>query len=237
MTRTTDERPTTRSGQVSGPLRIHRLPGVTTFPVGLDGVTLSTKGYLGAWQMLNRTATIPHAITRMESSGVLSNLRRLVEPDGVDFQGPWFADSDLYKTLEAVGWELSRGADPSMQRFLDQTTQLLARAQDPDGYLNSWFQGTKPDEKWTDLGWSHELYCAGHLIQAAIAVHRTSEDTGLLVVARKLADLLVTTFGPAGVKGICGHPEIETALVELFRETGHRPYLDLAVRMIDLAHS
>jgi uncharacterized protein len=106
--------------------------------------------------------------------------------------------------------------------------------QEPSGYVDTWIQGVAPEKKFAALEWTHEMYVAGHLIQAAVALARADGRTDLLDVARRLADLLVERFGPGGEDGICGHPEIETALVELYRLTGQRRYLDLASRMIDL---
>jgi uncharacterized protein len=113
-------------------------------------------------------------------------------------------------------------------------TALLEKAQDSDGYLDSYYQVDRRDEQWSDLGFSHEMYTAGHLIQAAVAAARAGVPTPLLDVARRFADLLVRKFGTGGADVIDGHPEIETALVELFRLTGHRPYLDLAGRFLSL---
>src|SRR6185369_5731569 len=95
------------------------------------------------------------------------------------------------------------------------------------------FQFEQPDRRWQDLGTGHELYCAGHLIQAAVAAERAGRGGRLLDIARRFADLLVERFGPGGEEAVCGHPEIETALVELYRVTGHRPYLALAAAFVD----
>ncbi|WP_035856754.1 glycoside hydrolase family 127 protein [Cryptosporangium arvum] len=200
-------------------------------PLGLDAVTLDPEGLLGAWQERNAEQTLPHCAEQLESAGNLANLRRVGTTDGA-FQGMWFADSDVYKTLEGAAWELGRRPDPRLRAFLDETVALLENAQDDDGYLNSYFQTDHRDEQWAELVWSHELYCAGHLIQAAVAAARAGVGERLLPLARRFADLLVTRF--SAVEGVCGHPEIETALVELYRVTGHRPYLDLAARFVDL---
>jgi len=156
------------------------------------------------------------------------------------YRGPVFMDSDIYKTLEAIGWELARtagGAEDNgeLTGFTDQTVDLLERAQAADGYLDSYIQVSEAP-RWEGLAWSHEMYCAGHLIQAAVALARSADGTPvatrLLAVARRVADRLVGTFG-GGEIGLDGHPEIETALAELYRETGHRPYLELAKQFVD----
>ena len=150
---------------------------------------------------------------------------------GTGYRGPVFMDSDIYKTLEAVGWELAHGHRPELASFAAEVTALLEQAQRPDGYLNSYFQ-VSGEPQYTRLAWSHEMYCAGHLIQAAVALHRGAGDGRLLAVAVRLADHLVREF--AGTeRGLDGHPVIETALAELYRETGTEAYLDLARQFVD----
>jgi DUF1680 family protein len=186
---------------------------------------LAPDGFLGAWQTLNRERTVAHCIERLEATGAVDNLRRLAGRSDAGFNGFWFSDSDLYKTLEGTGW----AGVSAHTAWDDEIAGLLAAVQDDDGYLNSWFQGVHPDKRWQELDSSHELYALGHLIQAAIAHRRVSGRTDFLDVARRFADLVVRE----GQDLLDGHPEIEPALVELYRETGERAYLDLAARMID----
>ncbi len=210
---------------------------VTTLsPLGLDDVALESDGYLGRWQQASADTSLPHCIANLEASGALGNLRHLAGKSDEPFRGMWFADSDVYKTLEGAAWQLAQRDtdDGALRRFVERAVTLIAAAQQDDGYLNSWVQIVRPDDRWQDLRWGHELYCAGHLIQAAVAADRTGASADLLAVAQRLADLLADRFGASGTRGICGHPEIETALVELFRATGQQRYLDLAARMIDL---
>jgi DUF1680 family protein len=202
--------------------------------LAFDGLELDTHGYLGAWQELNRQATLPHCISSLEGNGSLDNLRRLVGKSSAAYKGMVFQDSDIHKTLEAVAWVLGQHETPELRAFLDSTAILLEEAQDDDGYLNSWFQGVKPEQRWQDVCWGHEMYCAGYLVQAAVAAARAAGHERLLNVARGFADLLVRRFGDNGIEGICGHPEIETALVELARLTGEKTYARLASRMIEL---
>ena len=135
------------------------------------------------------------------------------------------------------GWRPSAGrsptpswtipAGPGWRSSSTSAAELLAAAQEDDGYLDSHFQVRFPGERFVQLAWGHELYCAGHLIQAAVALHRTTADARLLDIAGRFADLVVRSFGAAEgqIDGVCGHPEIESALVELFRETGEESYL------------
>ncbi|GIH66802.1 glycoside hydrolase family 127 protein [Microbispora siamensis] len=204
-------------------------------PLGLGQARLRAEGLLGRWRRRNAEDTLPHCVDNLHTAGNIGNLRAAAGESEDEFVGMWFADSDVHKTLEAAAWQLATSPeDDGLRSFVDDTTALLARAQREDGYLNSYFTVVAPQERWAKPDWSHELYCAGHLFQAAVAAARTGVSPDLLPVARRFADLLVERFGPDGVEEVCGHPEVETALAELYRLTGHRPYLDLAQRFLDL---
>lgn len=229
-----------------GPVSRERLPFATVRPLPADAIRLDPGGFLGAWQNRNGAATIPHCIAALEESGAVGNLRRLVDGDGAGrrsdqadaddqgFRGFAFADSDVYKTLEAVSWESGRTGCDAWEDFAAHTVALLARVQEPSGYLNSNVQGEHPGEEFANLRWGHEFYCLGHLIQAAVARVRVTGRTDLLDVAQRFADHVVRVFGEGGRDGLCGHPQIESALVELSRLTGDESYTRLAAKMIDL---
>lgn len=198
----------------------------------------------GLWaerRRINREVSVPEAWDRLHEAGNFHNLELAAGwTTGAYVNDLPFLDSDVHKWLEAVGWVL---ADPdlsvpladSLRAQLTETAELLAAAQQPDGYLDSHFQVRFLGERFVQLDWGHELYCAGHLIQAAVAAHRAAGDPALLAIARRVADLVVDSFGTEDgrIDGICGHPEIETALVELFRETGEASYLTRATYFID----
>ncbi len=141
-------------------------------------------------------------------------------------------DSDIYKWLEAVAWEVGRKPDKDLLSMADQAITLIAAVQHPDGYVNSYVQTREKFEPWADLDNGHELYCAGHLFQAAIAFQRALDDR-LLNIACRFADHICSVFGPDKRHGACGHPEVEMALIELYRLTGDSQYLDLAKFLID----
>ena len=221
------------AGSIPGPVHPTSTATGALRPLSLSDVTFASDGFLGGWQERNATRSLPYCVGQLEAAGNIDNLRRVTgEADGA-YQNMWFADSDVYKTLEATAWQLGRTPDAAeLRAFLDTTAALLAKAQGEDGYLNSHITVVKPDKRWQELNWSHELYCAGHLIQAAVAAARGGVGAELVTVARRFADLIVERFST--VDDVDGHPEIETALVELYRVTGHRPYLDAAKRFVDL---
>jgi DUF1680 family protein len=199
-------------------------------PLAGGGARLSS-GLLHAWQQRNAAASLPLALRQLETAGNLANIRLAIAGASEGYRGPVFMDSDIYKVLEAIGWELGRSPDEGLASFLAETTALLEKAQQPDGYLNSYIQVTgRP--RYSFLAYSHELYCAGHLIQAGIACQRGAGDPALLTVARRFADHLVEHFLDQQ-EGIDGHPIVESALAELYRETGHEPYLRLASQFIE----
>jgi uncharacterized protein len=134
-----------------------------------------------------------------------------------------------------MAWESARGGDDTVVATLDRLAVEVAAAQEPDGYLSTAFGRPGQPARYSDLEWGHELYCYGHLIQAGVAVSRarSSGGEGFLDTARRAADHVCDTFGPDGNDGLCGHPVVETALVELARLTGEQRYLDQAARFVD----
>ena len=198
----------------------------------LPTVPLVTGGLLRDWHDRNRNTTLPHGIAMLEEYGNLENLRRLTGESDADFRGFLFIDSDIYKTLEAAAWELGREEDVDLRAFFDTTVDLIERAQQEDGYLDSAYLRRDGHQPWTDFAQGHELYCLGHLIQAAIGAHRAIGDDRLLAVAERFVDHVVTRMGADDAVEYCGHPLIETALVELHRTTGAPAPLQLAEALV-----
>ena len=190
-------------------------------------------GFWANRQAINRLVSLKHGYEMLEKAGNFHNLKMAVGRETGKFYGYNFADEDVYKWLEALAWELGNNPDDELQRMADEAITLISAAQQPDGYLNSYYQVVEPHRKWANLDFGHELYCAGHLFQAAIAFQRAVGDDRLLQVSRRLADHIDSVFGPGKKEGTCGHPEIEMALVELYRTTAEAKYLKLAQFFID----
>ncbi len=146
-----------------------------------------------------------------------------------------FWDSDVAKVIEAAAYAVYRQRDPSLEADIDALIDMFARLQQPDGYCNSWYIRMQPGRRWTNLRDCHELYCAGHLIEAAVAWAQATGKRTLLDVMCRYVDHIAGVFGPCEgqLPGYCGHEEIELALVRLSRETGRQDYMDLAKFFID----
>jgi DUF1680 family protein len=205
-------------------------------PVPLTAVTLED-GFWAPRRRLNREVILPAQHRLCEETGRIDNFRRAAGATDLPFQGRFYNDSDVYKWLEAVAWTLAGEEAPELARLADPVIAAVAAAQRADGYLNTYFSRDRAAERWTNLRDMHELYCAGHLIQATVAHHRATGDGRLLGVARRLADHICTVFGPeeAGQRpGTPGHEGIEMALVELARQTGVPRYRDQAQFFLDM---
>jgi DUF1680 family protein len=212
-----------------------RSPRARLRPVSVGEVRL-TDSFWEPRRRINQQVTIPSQYEHCEKTGRIDNFRRASGRKQCDFVGIYFNDSDVYKWLEAAARSLASEPDETLRATVDHVIDEIAAAQQPDGYLNTYFMFDLAKERWSNLKDKHELYCAGHLIQAAVAHHRATGDEKLLSVATKLAGHICRTFGPpeSGRRpGTCGHEGIEMALIELSRETGHSRYLDQAKYFLD----
>ena len=195
----------------------------------IDGRSVVIRdGLLADRQRVNREVTLLRGAEELERAGTLDNFRIAAGRARGERRGMVFSDSDVYKWVEALAWEIGREPSAELERLAAEAVELVAAAQQPDGYLNTWAQIVDPAWRWSDLAMGHELYCAGHLFQAGVALARTTGDASLLAVARRFADLIDDVFRGGDQAGTDGHPEIEVALVELYRETGEPRYLELA---------
>lgn len=193
-----------------------------------------TKGYWRSWQRKNAEVILEHCETWMERIGWIGNFDKAAHDEpGWAHAGIEFVDSEIYKLLEGMAWELGHSANPALEARYENLVARVAAAQEPDGYLHTSFGRPGQPARYSNLEWGHELYCFGHLIQAAVARIRTAGSGQLVDVAVRLADHLYDTFGPSGREAVCGHPEIEPALAELGRATGDRRYIELAALFVE----
>ncbi len=177
--------------------------------------------------------TLSTCIAQMrDSTKRISNFEKAAGLKTGLHEGIYFDDSDVYKAMEGMAYALSITRDKELEDLLDYWIDLVAKSQQPDGYINTYYTLNQPDKRWTDIG-MHEMYCGGHMIEAAIAHYRITGKTTFLDVGIKFADYLDRTFGPGKKHWVPGHEEIELALVKLFHVTGKEKYLDLAYWLLE----
>jgi DUF1680 family protein len=197
-------------------------------------------GFWKRWRDLVGQTTLAHQYDEMRAEGQMDALlldprmhrgRALADPwaDAGYWGGSVFWDSDLAKWLEAASARLEQTRDPALEERVDEVIGLFERAQLPDGYVNSHILTWRPEHRFKNLRDLHELYCAGHLIEAAVVHSEATGQDRLLRVAQRFADHLVGRFGrgPDQLRGYPGHPEVELALLRLYDVTKDRRYLDL----------
>lgn len=182
------------------------------------------------WGILN------DEIEGVETSHCIANFKIAAGEAEGEFEGAVFQDTDVAKWLEAVGYSLSVHRDAELEKIADETIELIGRAQCADGYLNTYFTIKAPKLRWTNLKEGHELYTAGHMIEAAVAYYQATGKKKFIEIVSRFADLIVKTFGPeeGKIHGYPGHQEIELALVKLYRVTNKKEYLELAKYFIDV---
>ncbi|MGZ3945017.1 MAG: glycoside hydrolase family 127 protein [Mucilaginibacter sp.] len=209
-------------------------------PVPFTSVKLSDQFWTSRIET-NRTVTIPASFKRCDSTGRIKNFLMAAEHKGKFCTVYPFDDTDIYKTIEGASYSLAEHPDPKLQAYLDSLITIVGKAQEPDGYLYTarTIDPLHPGpwagpERWVNEGkMSHELYCAGHMYEAAAAHYMATGERNFLNIALKNADLLVRTFGPGKRAVAPGHEIVEMGLVRLYRITGKKDYLDLAKFFID----
>ena len=190
----------------------------------------------------NRKVTVPYDFKKCEETGRIDNF---VKAGGLmegKFEGIYFNDSDLYKVIEGAAYSLSvrtpqekSHPDPELEKYVDGVIDKIASAQWEDGYLYTFYSlpNSQPEKRWTDVRHKHELYCAGHFFEAAVAYYQATGKRKILDVAIRLADYIDSVFGPDKKHDVPGHEEIEMGLVKLYRVTGDEKYLKLAKFFLD----
>ena len=207
--------------------------GTKLTPVPFTEVKLRDRFWAPRMEV-NRTVTIKHDFEMCEKTGRIANFEVAGGLKQGQFKGIHYDDSDVYKVIEGASYSLTTHPDPQLEKYLDDLIAKIAAAQRPDGYLYTFHtirNGGK--ERYTNLKDGHELYCGGHMIEAAVAHHRATGKKNLLDVATKYADHVASVFGPDKQHGIDGHEEIELALFKLADVTGQKKYADLAKFFVD----
>ncbi len=210
-------------------------------PVALRDIQVAD-GFFSRYADLVREEVIPYQwealndrIPGAEKSGCLRNFRIAAGQEAGEFTGMVFQDSDIGKWLEAVAYSLTTHPDAALERTADEVIELLEAAQREDGYLDTYFIVKDPKNRWKCLRDCHELYCAGHLLEGAVAYWQATGKDRFLNVMRRYVDYIATVFGrgEGQMRGYPGHEEIELALCKLYDVTGEKKYLDLAAYFID----
>jgi uncharacterized protein len=212
-----------------GVIYLDKSPYAKLHTVPVHAVTIND----GFWAQRRRVAletSIPTAQQLLEANGYVDNFRRVSKGKDVPRKGPVFTDSDTYKWIEAVGFFLQSSPQPKLRAQADAYIDEIVAVQEPSGYLNTYWVGDRAKERLLPetMDWGHELYCLGHMLQGAIAYYRSTGETKLLDAGKRYADFLIKDYGPGKKPLLAGHPEIEMSLIELYRTTGDRRYLDLA---------
>jgi len=217
--------------RTEGVLDLNHSLNARLHPVPVSAVHLG-EGFWSSRRKVTTERSLPTMLALLEEHGVVDNFRRLSGRKNVPRKGPLYTDSDLYKWIEAASWAIASNetAEGDKVRFRTQIEALISdivAAQEPSGYLNTYYVGDKVRLRFTELTRSHEDYCLGHLLQAGIAYYRATGSRALLDPAIRFADYIVENFGPAPKRPfLTGHPELEMGLVELYRTTGATRYLE-----------
>ena len=172
-------------------------------------------------------------IPGVEKSHALANFRIAAGMEKGEFYGMVFQDSDVAKWLEAVAYSLVVHPDAELEKRADEVIETIEKAQQEDGYLNTYFTIKEPEHRWQNLQECHELYCAGHMMEAAVAYYDATGKDKLLKVMERMADHIDRRFGPDKITGIPGHQEVEIGLMRLYHTTGEERYCNLAEYFIN----
>ena len=218
--------------QDQGVINTANSPYAKLHSVPVHAVTIE-EGFWSKRRATNVERSIPTMREELEEHGRMDNFRRLVGKSSEPQKGPYFSDSDIYKWIDAVGWALQSDSLPELRRKTDAMIREVVAVQEPNGYLNTYYQNDRISLRMSqhDQEVGHEMYCLGHMIQGSIAYYRATGDSTLMDAGQRMVDnFVLPNYGPGPDQKpiISGHPEIEMALIELYRTTGKRQYVELA---------
>ncbi|HOK80842.1 MAG TPA: glycoside hydrolase family 127 protein [bacterium] len=205
-----------------------------SFPVPIKSVKIT--GFFSRYLENNRKISIPLLYRLFEKYGTIDNFRVAAGLKKGEITRRLATDSDLYKWMEAVSWDLHSDYNESRATLLENLIKLISRTQESSGYIDTFYTGSFKKLRFTDLDNGHELYCGGHLIQSAIAHYRTTGKSHFLDIAIKWANFILKKYEAKQILKNDGHPEVEMALVELYRTTGNEKYLYLAEQMLTMPY-
>lgn len=196
------------------------------YPVSYSQVTITDAFWKPRMETV-ATATLDACVNYTQNKTArIRNFENAARRSG-RHEGRYYDDSDVYKAIEAIAYSLKNHPDPELEKITDVWIDKIAAAQLPDGYLNTYYQLTGIENRWTDME-KHEDYCAGHLIEAALAYYNTTGKDKLLKTAIRLANHIDSTFRLQNRHWVSGHQEIELALMKLYHQTNNDRYLKLA---------
>ncbi len=215
-----------------GVLNLANSPYAKLHSVPVRAITIE-EGFWSKRRKINVERSIPTMREQLEKHGRMDNYRRLVGKSSEPQKGPYYSDSDIYKWAEAAGFALQSGDIPELRNVTSSMIKEIVAVQEPSGYLNTYYVADRASQRMLprsqEVG--HELYNLGHMLQGAIAYYRATGDSTLMDAGAKFVDgFLIPDYGPGPDKKpiVAGHPEIEMSLIELYRTTGNRRYVDLA---------
>ena len=215
-----------------GVIATRKSPYAKLHSVPVQAVTIDT-GFWSKRRVTNVESSIPSMRTELLDHGRMDNFLRLEGKSSAPQHGPVFSDSDIYKWIESVGFALQSGPLPELRSQTEVMIKQVIAVQEPSGYLNTYYVDDRKGDRmqWKVQTTGHELYCLGHMLQGAIAYYRATGDPTLLEAGMRFVDgFLLPNYGPGASQQpiVSGHPEIEMSLIELYRTTGNKQYLDLA---------
>ncbi len=214
-----------------GVIDLDRSPHARLRTVPVRAVRLED-GFWAPRRRVNVERSLPTMLQLLEEHGIVDNFRRLSAGKQVPRRGPVYTDSDVYKWMEAAAFVLQSEDRPDLRAAFERLTDEILAVQEPGGYLNTYYVDDRASRRFSEMQRGHELYCLGHLLQAAVAYYRAAGSRRLLDGGLKFVEYLIRDFGPDKRPLLTGHPELEMALVEVYRITGDRRHLDLAAYLL-----